>query len=88
MVPVYTKQFLVAQAGDSTERLEELQEQERDQLVHALKAKWDTVNKKYQLRVSSERPKAKPDGRATVWSCTGWAVLQPRFELCRGGVQR
>ena len=36
---------------DDEECLEEFREPERDELVHALKAKWDTVNQKYQLMV-------------------------------------
>lgn len=39
------------QAGDNDERLEELRESERTELLHSLKAKWDTVNEKYQLMV-------------------------------------
>lgn len=39
------------QVGDDDDHLEELRERERTELLHALKAKWDTVNKKYQLMV-------------------------------------
>lgn len=41
------------QAGDNTERFEEMRDYERNELLHALKAKWDTVNQKYQLMVST-----------------------------------
>ena len=37
--------------ADDDECLEEFNEPEREELVHDLKAKWDTVNKKYQLMV-------------------------------------
>lgn len=39
------------QVGDNDERLEKLREGERSELLHSLKAKWDTVNEKYQLMV-------------------------------------
>lgn len=42
------------QVGDGDDHLEELRERERTQLLHALKAKWDTVNEKYQLMVRKE----------------------------------
>lgn len=50
-VPTPCILFERRQTSDAEEQLEELRDRERTQLLHALKAKWDTVNEKYQLMV-------------------------------------
>lgn len=54
---------------DDGECLEEFREPERDELVHALKAKWDTVNQKYQLMV---RDRERSRERAKTRGGRGW----------------
>lgn len=38
---------------DREEYLDEMEETEREELIGSLKAKWDAINKKYQLLVRS-----------------------------------
>eukprot|EP00904_Undaria_pinnatifida_P013898 jgi/Undpi1/9639/HiC_scaffold_27.g12095.m1 len=49
MIDTFVRQQMGLKMADDDECLEEFNEPEREELVHDLKAKWDTVNKKYQL---------------------------------------
>ncbi|CAM9811502.1 unnamed protein product, partial [Ectocarpus sp. 12 AP-2014] len=49
MIDTFVREQMGLEVGDDDDHLEELRERERTELLHALKAKWDTVNKKYQL---------------------------------------
>ncbi|CAN0318232.1 unnamed protein product [Ectocarpus sp. 8 AP-2014] len=49
MIDTFVREQMGLEVRDDDDHLEELRERERAELLHALKAKWDTVNKKYQL---------------------------------------
>ena len=79
--------------ADDDECLEEFNEPEREELVHDLKAKWDTVNKKYQLMVRRrERGARRVGGWVGGWvgeweggGGGGWRGVGGREEGREGG---